>query len=98
MTQNARTRRDLEEQGYRTMVTPLLSKEKGDSLDDVMAKYGLQCFHLAKLSGHGTTKENAENPHNVWFDSIARGERVVLEWIYHPSVATEMMLVKLSIT
>ena len=98
MTQNARTRRDLEEQGYRTMVTPLLSKEKGDSLDDVMTKYGLQCFHLAKLSGHGTTKENAENPRNVWFDSIARGERVVLEWIYHPSVATEMMLVKLSIT
>lgn len=98
MSQNARTRRDLEEQGYRTMVTPLLSKEKGDRLDDILAEYGLRWFHLAKLSGHGTTKENAENPRNVWFDSMAVNGRVILEWIYHPSVATEMMLFKLSIT
>lgn len=98
MSERDRAKLQLDEMGYLSMSTPLMSGPTSgatDRLNDILASVGLVGMSLERIANHRVKKQDVTNDKIVWFDATPDGNRMRLVWRYHPCRQSEMLMFKL---
>lgn len=93
MSDRDRAKRQLEGMGYLTLTTPVIKSGGLLKALELLEPFGLGAKWISVMAEHRATKEDIENPCITWFE-VVNGE--YLEWYYHPSKKSEMLLFKLT--
>ncbi len=98
MSERDRARLQLDEMGYLSMTTPMMSGPDAGAigrLNDMLSGIGLIGMSLERIANHRVKKDDVTNDKIVWFDATPNGSRMCLVWRYHPCRQSEMMIFKL---